>query len=179
MNAIFFHFNAAAVSDEDADAARGENRQSSHGKSMWLERKGVSIYFIEIQDLVSSFTRPHQMLQYNSEACEAMRKIILDSKAHGEALSREFDGDKSKEQIGSRRIISSIALLLSKLQRAGSDHGRFIRHFVQSIFCTLFQILCIFTNKRLFKCILFTHIFFLLQLYLLLCLLLVAAAAIL
>jgi hypothetical protein len=39
--------------------------------------------------------------------------------------------------------------------------------------------LCIFTNKRLFKCILFTHIFFLLQLYLLLCLLLVAAAAIL
>ena len=50
MNAIFFfHFNAAAASDEDADSARGENRQSSHGKSMWLERKGVSIYLIEIQ----------------------------------------------------------------------------------------------------------------------------------
>jgi hypothetical protein len=59
------------------------------------------------------------MLQYNSEACEEMRKIVLDSKAHGEALSQEFDGGKSKEQIGSRRIISSIALLLSKLQRTG------------------------------------------------------------
>jgi hypothetical protein len=85
--------------------------------------------FVEIQDLVSLFTRLHQMLQYNSEACEAMRKIILDSKAHGEALSREFDGDKSKEQIGSRRIISSIALLLSKLQRAGNGRVRLIRHY--------------------------------------------------
>jgi hypothetical protein len=61
------------------------------------------------------------MLQYNSEACEAMRKIILDSKAHGDALSQEFDGSSSKEQIGSRRIISSIALLLSKLQRTGKS----------------------------------------------------------
>jgi hypothetical protein len=49
-----------------------------------------------------------------------MRKIVLDSKAHGDALSQEFDGGKSKEQIGSRRIISSIALLLSKLQRTGT-----------------------------------------------------------
>jgi hypothetical protein len=48
-----------------------------------------------------------------------MRKLILDSKAHGEALSQEFDGGRSKEQIGSRPIISSIALLLSKLQQTG------------------------------------------------------------
>jgi hypothetical protein len=59
------------------------------------------------------------MPRYTSEACEEMRKLILDSKAHGEALSQEFDGGRSKEQIGSKPIISSIALLLSKLQHTG------------------------------------------------------------
>jgi hypothetical protein len=74
----------------------------------------------------------HQTPQYNSEACEEMRKIILDSKAHGEALSREFDGGRSQEQIGSKRIIRSLALLLSKLQRTGSDYACWSCYY----FCT-------------------------------------------
>lgn len=97
-----------------------ENRCGSNER---VRRSFFSSRFGAASLLLPPLPSPHyQMLQYNSEACEAMRKIIMDSKAHGEALSQEFDGNSSKEQIGSRRIISSIALLLSKLQRTGTSH---------------------------------------------------------
>lgn len=88
----------------------------------------------------------HQTPQYNSEACEAMRKIILDSKAHGEALIREFDGGRSPEHIGSKRIIRSLALLLSKLQRTGSDRACWSCCY----FCTLVKPSFAFSESPVF-----------------------------